>query len=130
MEVQHQSSRYGDTSDPYRLELSESERKVAQEICKGYSDKEVADNLCKSYWTIKTQRKTIYQKLGISKETELLWYMVCERLRINFDLKEIRKHGIEILFCVLFIIQAVTGNAGDMRRCRMARRARTEIRRE
>ena len=45
--------------------MSESERRVAEEFCKGLSDKEVADNLCKSYWTVKTQKKTIYRKLGI-----------------------------------------------------------------
>lgn len=98
------------------------------EYCKGYSDKEVADKLCKSYWTVKTQKKTIYRKLGISKDTELLWWMVCERLKIGFDLREIRKHGIEILFSILFIVMQVTNNGGDLRRCRIARRARTEIR--
>ena len=103
--------------------------RVAREFCKGYSDKEVADHLCKSYWTVKTQKKMIYQKLGISKDTELLWWMICDRLRINFDLREIRKHGIEILFCFLFIIMQVTCHAGDLRRgCRMARRARIELR--
>ena len=106
--------------------LSETERRLILEYCKGYSDKEVADKLCKSYWTVKTQKKTIYRKLGISKDTELLWWMVCERLKINFDLGEIRRHGIEILFSILFIVMQVTNNGGDLRRCRIARRARTE----
>ena len=108
--------------------LSETERRLILEYCKGYSDKEVADKLCKSYWTVKTQKKTIYRKLGISKDTELLWWMVCERLKINFDLGEIRRHGIEILFSILFIVMQVTNHGGDLRRCRMARRARTELR--
>lgn len=110
--------------------LSESERRVAEEFCKGLSDKEVANNLFKSYWTVKTQKKTIYQKLGISKDTELLWWMVCERLKINFDLKEIRKHGIEILMVVLFLVIQISGNSKDLRRCRMARRSRIELRSE
>lgn len=88
----------------------------------------MADNLNKSYWTIKTQKKAIYQKLGISKDTELLWYMILEKLEKNFDLKELRKHGLELLMAVLFIVLQVSGNAGDLRRCRTARRARTEIR--
>ncbi|WP_315254349.1 LuxR C-terminal-related transcriptional regulator [Segatella oulorum] len=108
--------------------LSETERRLILEYCKGYSDKEVADKLCKSYWTVKTQKKTIYRELGISKDTELLWWMVCERLKINFDLGEIRRHGIEILFSILFIVMQVTNHGGDLRRCRMARRARTELR--
>ena len=66
-------------------------------FCRGLSDKEVASLLYKSYWTIKTQKKAIYQKLGISKDTELLWYMICERLGIDFNLQEIREKGIEII---------------------------------
>lgn len=66
-------------------------------FCRGLSDKEVASHLFKSYWTIKTQKKAIYQKLGISKDTELLWYMICERLGIDFNLQEIREKGIGII---------------------------------
>ena len=63
--------------------LSCVEREIANEFCKGFSDKEVADNLDKSYWTVKTQKKAIYKKLGISKDTELILYMVCEKVRIE-----------------------------------------------
>lgn len=66
-------------------------------FCKGLSDKEVASLLIKSYWTIKTQKKAIYQKLGISKDTELLWYMICEQLGIDFNLQEIRDKGIQVI---------------------------------
>lgn len=129
MELQYEGRRLVCGGNSHSVVLSQEEMRVAKEFCKGYSDKEVADHLCKSYWTVKTQKKMIYQKLGISKDTELLWWMICERLRINFDLREIRKHGIEILFCFLFIIMQVTCNAGDLRRgCRMARRARIELR--
>ena len=62
------------------ITLSLSERMVAEEYCKGLTDKEVANRLCKSVWTIKTQKRTIYRKLGISKDTELLLYMLCDRL--------------------------------------------------
>lgn len=82
--------------------ISASERRVAEEFCKGLSDKEVADNLCRSYWTIKTQKKAIYQKLGISKDTELLWWMVCEKLGITFDLVQIRADGLEVLNALKF----------------------------
>lgn len=129
MELQYEGRRLVCGGNSHSVVLSQEEMRVAKEFCKGYSDKEVADHLCKSYWTVKTQKKMIYQKLGISKDTELLWWMICDRLRINFDLREIRKHGIEILFCFLFIIMQVTCHAGDLRRgCRMARRARIELR--
>lgn len=74
-----------------------TERTVALAYCRGLTDKEVAALLFKSYWTIKTQKKTIYQKLGISKDTELMAYMICERRGIKFNLRRLREQGIELL---------------------------------
>ena len=105
--------------------LSERERQVAVEYCKGLADKEVADNLKRSVWTIKAQKRDIYKKLGINKDTELVLYMLCDRLKVNFDLKEIRKHGIEILFSILFVLMQVTCNSIDMRRMKSSSRVRT-----
>ena len=65
--------------------------------CRGLSDKEVADRLYKSYHTIRVHKKNIYRKLGISKDTELLWYMILERLGRTFSLSEIRNKGIETI---------------------------------
>lgn len=109
--------------------LSPAEWIVSKEYFKGLADKEVADNLQKSVWTIKTQKRTIYRKLGISKDTELVLYVLCMELKRDFDLKEIRKHGIELLFSVLFIIiQVVPDYHIDMRRCKIQSRARTSVR--
>ena len=47
--------------------LSERERQVATEYCKGLADKEVADNLKRSVWTIKAQKRDIYKKIGREK---------------------------------------------------------------
>ncbi|WP_221660837.1 helix-turn-helix domain-containing protein [Bacteroides xylanisolvens] len=107
--------------------LSERERQVAVEYCKGLADKEVADNLKRSVWTIKAQKRDIYKKLGINKDTELVLYMLCDRLKVNFDLKEIRKHGIEILFSILFVLMQVTCNSIDMRRMKSSSRVRTTM---
>ena len=88
------------------ITLSEREHLVAEQYCKGLADKEVADSLQRSEWTIKAQKRDIYKKLGISKDTELVLYMFCERMKINFDIKEIRKHGLEIFFSILFLVIA------------------------
>lgn len=109
--------------------LSPAEWVVAEEYCKGLADKEVADNLHKSVWTTKTQKRTIYKKLGISKDTELLLYMICVKLKRDFDLKEIRKHGIELFFSILFFIIQVSADYNiDMRKCRISGRTRTSVR--
>lgn len=110
------------------IALSPAEMLVANEYCKGLADKEVADNLNKSVWTIKTQKRMIYRKLGISKDTELLLYMLCDKLKRDFDLKGLRKHGLELLFSTLFMLMQVTCHEIDMRRMRNSSRARTAVR--
>lgn len=110
------------------ISLSPAEMLVANEYCKGLADKEVANNLSKSVWTIKTQKRAIYRKLGISKDTELLLYMICDRLKRNFDLNELRKHGLELLFSILFVVMQVTCNDIDLRRMKTPSRARTVMR--
>ena len=77
--------------------MSKAEREVALALCRGLSDKEIAGVLFRSYHTVRVQKREIYRKLGISKETELLWYMVLERLGRRFDLGEIRNKGIEAI---------------------------------
>ena len=110
------------------VSLSPAEMFFANEYCKGLADKEVADNLSKSVWTIKTQKRTIYRKLGISKDTELLLYMICNKMKRNFDLNELRKHGLELLFSVLFVVMQVTCNDFDLRRMKTPSRVRTAMR--
>lgn len=99
--------------------LSQREHLVAEQYCKGLADKEVADSLGRSEWTIKAQKRDIYKKLGISKDTELVLYMLCEKLKINFDLKEIRKHGLELFFSIMLLIVAAMDYHMDMRRGRI-----------
>ena len=70
---------------------------MALGICKGLTDKEVANKLFRSYHTVRTQKKAIYQKLGVSKDTELLWAMIFERLGKEFSLNLIREKGIDNL---------------------------------
>lgn len=109
--------------------LSQCEYQVAREVAKGQTPDEIADLLKKSVWTIKAQIRDIHKKLGINNNVELTLYMLCDREKRNFDLKEIRKHGIEIFFSVWFFILAITPNFQmDMRRLRMRSSARISAR--
>lgn len=80
--------------------LSQCEYQVAREVAKGHTPDEIADLLKKSVWTIKAQIRDIHKKLGINNNVELTLYILCDRAKRNFDLKEIRKHGIEFFFSV------------------------------
>jgi DNA-binding CsgD family transcriptional regulator len=109
--------------------LSPCEYQVAHEVAKGHTPDEIADFLKKSVWTIKAQIRDIHKKLGINNNVELTLYMLCDRAKRNFDLKEIRKHGIEFFFSVWFFILAITPNFQmDMRRLRMRSNARISAR--
>lgn len=109
--------------------LSQCEYQVAHEVAKGQTPDEIADLLKKSVWTIKGQIRDIHKKLGINNNVELTLYILCDRAKRNFDLKEIRKHGIEIFFSVWFFILAITPNSQmDMRRLRMRSGARISAR--
>jgi DNA-binding NarL/FixJ family response regulator len=79
------------------MRLTRAEREIALAFCKGLSDKEVADRLFRSYHTVRTEKRAIYRKLGISKDTELLWYMILEKLGREFNINEIRKKGLELI---------------------------------
>ena len=76
--------------------LSPAEREVALALCRGLSDKEVADMLCRSYHTVRTQKKAVYRKLGVSKDTELMAAMVCEHKGITFNLRALREKGVAL----------------------------------
>ena len=76
--------------------LSPAEREVALALCRGLSDKEVADMLCRSYHTVRTQRKAVYRKLGVSKDTELMAAMICQHKGITFTLEALREKGVSL----------------------------------
>lgn len=109
--------------------LSECEYQAANVSHRGYLDKEVADILRKSVQTISSQLKTAKQRLGINKNVELTWYMQCVAFRKNFDINEIRKHGVAVFFSVWFFVLAVTPDYQmDMRRCNIRPAAKTVLR--
>lgn len=73
------------------------ELKVAELYCHGLIDKEVADRLGKPIWTIRTHKKLIYKKLGISSQQELVLYMVARFVGSVFDITSIRKFGLKAI---------------------------------
>lgn len=77
--------------------LSVAENRVADGICRGLTEKEIADEGFRSPLTIHTQIKSIYRKVGVRKDTELLWWMICQRLGIIFDMAMIRHYGVRMI---------------------------------
>ena len=52
--------------------------------------------LCRSYHTVRTQRKSVYRKLGVSKDTELMAAMICEHKGLPFTLPALREKGVSL----------------------------------
>ena len=72
---------WGDQRSVAGALLSDSEQRVAEEYCKGLSDKEVARNLCKSFWTIKTQKRFQSYLYGI----EMPFFFPAARALASFN---------------------------------------------
>jgi len=107
--------------------LTPSELRVAEEFSKGLTDNEVGDKLFLSPCTVRAHKYRIYQKLGINKEVELLYFMICRKLNLKFDIKEIHKKGLSLFFSVLFLIMQITCVDMDMRQTRTPRVTRTTM---
>lgn len=75
-----------------------AESRVAELYCHGLIDKEVANALGKPIWTIRTHKKHIYRKLGISSQQELILYMVADFIGVTFDINRIHKLGLKAIF--------------------------------
>ena len=78
------------------VKLSRAEREVALALCKGLTDKEVANMLCRSYNTVRVQRRAVYGKLGVSKDTELMAAMICQHKGIKFTIADLREKGVSL----------------------------------
>ena len=102
--------------------LSETELVIAEKYCHGLTDKEIADELDKPIWTIRTHKKHIHAKLGISTTHELVLYMVARENDKNWDLEELRKRGLAAVMSVLVIFHLVA--CDKMEFYRIPRRAR------
>lgn len=104
--------------------LSETELVIAEKYCHGLTDKEIADELNKPIWTIRTHKKHIHSKLGISTTHELVLYMVARENDKKWDIKELRKRGLAAVLSVLVIFHLVI--CDKMEFFRISRRARVE----
>ena len=52
--------------------------------------------LCRSYHTVRTQKKSVYRKLGVSKDTELMAAMICQHKGVAFTIGALRQKGVAL----------------------------------
>lgn len=73
---------------------------IAELYCHGFMDKEVAVKINKPVWTVRTHKKHIYSKLGISTLQELILYMVSRFVGSDFVVSDIRENGLNAILNV------------------------------
>lgn len=115
------------------MKLSKVEEQIAETYCHGFTDKEVSEIVEKPVWTVRTHKKHIYSKLGISTTHELVLYMVAKYLNRPWDLSELRKKGLSAIMCLIMIFNIYISLDNDLGSdedefCRLSRRAKTETR--
>lgn len=107
--------------------LSETEYSIAEKYCHGLTDKEVAEELGKPIWTIRTHKKHIHAKLGISTTHELVLYMVSLWSGKAWNIKEVRQKGLAAVMCVIMLFYVSAIRKEDFYRVRrLYRRAGVE----
>ena len=52
--------------------------------------------LCRSYHTVRTQKRAVYRKLGVTKDTELMAAMVCQHKGLPFTIALLREKGVSL----------------------------------
>lgn len=82
-------------------------------IARGMTDKEVAARLCRSYHTIRTQKREVFRKLGVRKDTELVIWAVCRVLRLHDGLRKVKEQGITIIADAIHNQRNGCATAGD-----------------
>ncbi len=97
--------------------LSDTEMIIAELYCHGLIDKEIAVLLDKPVWTVRTHKKHIYTKLGISTTHELVLYMVSVYIGKEWDLQNVRKRGLDAILCLLILFYVF--NAGGVLFCQV-----------
>lgn len=90
------------------VKLGKRQMEVAEYIGFGFSIKETADHLGMSVETVKSTLKTLYEKIGIQKATELSIFVFCRRFDIPLSLCKPMRQLIASVFLCLFVSTITT----------------------
>lgn len=81
--------------------LSDRELQIVDLMARGLSEKEIAEKLFVSPGTINNHTRHIREKLGVSKNTEVILYYIAKQNKRTFSLREIRQYGINIILVMI-----------------------------
>lgn len=100
------------------MQLSSREFEIAEQIALGASKKEVADNINRSVYTVETTIKNVYEKLGISKLSDLVLWYCGEVFHISFQISERKRKILTTLLLCIITFQGYNETQFRLRRFR------------
>ena len=94
-------------------ELTKREREIAELLAWGAAKKEVAGMLYISVRTVENTARSIYEKTGVSKATELSVWWFCTKCGVPVSIDPLKRAFIAGILLAILIPREITG-AGDM----------------
>lgn len=83
--------------------LTKRESQIAELIAWGGAKKEIADQLFISERTVENTARSIYDKTGVSKSTELSAWWFCTNFQISFALSPLKRQFMAIALLLLVV---------------------------
>lgn len=77
--------------------LTPREKQVADLLARGLSEKEVAERLNIKYNTVNNHTRSIRNKVGLNKNTEIILLFIADYNDKPFNIQDIRKYGVSII---------------------------------
>jgi DNA-binding CsgD family transcriptional regulator len=103
--------------------LTRTELGVAELNAKGYSKKEIADILHSSTRTIEAHFRNMYEKLEISKATELCGIYLVSTFKLDFEMPAMKKGALGIVL-FLFMLPNILDVNFEARRSKVNLKAK------
>lgn len=101
LNLEHEKPECNQETEENEVHLTEREQEIIAWMSRGYSQKEIGDKLNIAPKTVSCHLESIRKKIGVTKNTEILAYFICQQKGKKFSLRLLRDYGIAIFLIYL-----------------------------
>ena len=101
LNLEHDNPECNKKTEENEVHLTEREQEIIDWMSHGYSQKEIGDKLNIAPKTVSCHLESIRKKIGVTKNTEILAYFICQQRGKKFSLRLLRDYGIAIFLIYL-----------------------------
>lgn len=105
------------------VKLTKREAEIAELLAWGASKCEIAARCFISERTVENHTRSIFEKVGVGKATELSAWWFCTSFHISFDLSPLKRQVMAVVLLVLLVPDILRITSNQM--MRVSARART-----